>query len=97
MATNGMIKTVLSGLNDEVQAAPMKTGEAKGWRQTYKWVSLPTSDGKDNDEQIAAATEWSEQQFGKPGGRWFEKKADKKSRFYFRLEKDLSLFILRWS
>ena len=90
---NVNIKAALVGLNNEVQATPMKIGNAKGWAGTYKWVSLPVVNEITKQEEINAAIEWSVSQYGKQGGRWFEKKGN----FYFRLEKDLSLFVLRWS
>jgi hypothetical protein len=44
----------------------------------------------DLNEQAQA---WCRERFGNSGSRWFEKK----DKFYFKDEKDLTLFILRWS
>jgi hypothetical protein len=39
------------------------------------------------------AQTWCLERFGKSGARWFEKK----DKFYFKNEKDLTMFILRWT
>ena len=45
------------------------------------------------EDTVAPAMEWCREYFGKSGSRWFEQ--DKK--FYFKDEKDLTMFILRYS
>jgi hypothetical protein len=70
---------------------PMKTGKAKGWLGEYHWVS-PAQDPEvaDNTEE---AIEWCLEHFGKSGARWYPYNG----KFFFKDEKDMSMFILRWS
>lgn len=70
---------------------PMKTGKAKGWLGEYHWVS-PAQD-PDTDSVIQPAIEWCKEHFGKSGSRWYEYQ----SKFFFKDERDMSMFILRWS
>jgi len=77
----------------EPEIEPMKTGKAKGWLGEYHWVSLPVTDDNKYSDMVGPPTEWCVDHFKKAGARWFEKKG----RFYFRDEKDMTLFILRWS
>lgn len=75
----------------EKESSPMKTGKAKGWLGEYHWVSLafdPSSVDKTDE-----AKEWCENNLGKSASKWFEK--DKK--FFFKDEKDMTMFILRFS
>jgi hypothetical protein len=41
---------------------------------------------------IQKSIEWCKEYFGKSGTRWFEKK----KKFYFKDEKDMTMFILRF-
>lgn len=78
----------------EQALTPMKTGKAKGWIGTYHWVSLPvTEQNKDIVDKITEPTNWCNEYFGKSGARWFEKD----HKFFFKDEKDMSMFILRWA
>ncbi len=70
---------------------PMKTGKAKGWLGEYHWVSLASD--PDTTDSFNDAKEWCYTNFGKSTSRWFEK--DKK--FFFKDEKDMTMFVLRWS
>jgi hypothetical protein len=70
----------------------MKTGKASGWGMEYTWIEIARAEHTPTDIN-ALAQEWSTERFGKSGARWFEKK----DKFYFKNEKDLTLFILRWS
>ena len=45
---------------------------------------------KEYNEQAQA---WCRERFGTSASRWFEKK----DKFYFKNEKDLTLFLLKWS
>ena len=70
----------------------MKTGKASGWGMEYTWVEIARTESTplDLNEQAQA---WCYERFGKSTTRWFEKK----DKFYFRNEKDLTLFLLKWS
>jgi len=71
---------------------PMKTGKAKGWLGEYHWVRRAIkADERDNTDEACCA--WCKENFGKSGARWFEKNGQ----FYFKDEKDMTMFILRWS
>jgi len=69
----------------------MKTGKAKGWLGEYHWVSLPQE--QDQPSITEKAILWCITNLGKPGSRWFEKK----DKFYFKNEQDMTLFILKWA
>lgn len=84
---------VFNGVQMEPEIEPMTTGKAKGWGMEYHWVKPPITDQNKYDNVTEQATEWSRTQFGKSGARWFEKKG----KFYFKDEKDMTMFILRWS
>lgn len=97
MATNPIhntnINTVLSKitLNDTVNTIqPMQKGKAAGWGMTYEWVSLPIMEGE--PDKTDDAVMWCLERFGRQGVRWFVKK----KQFYFKDEKDLTMFILRF-
>ncbi len=80
-----------NGINFEPEAQPMKTGKANGWLGEYHWVSLATDPNVTSNTNDAIA--WCQENFGKSGSRWFEKE----NKFYFKDEKDKTVFILRWS
>lgn len=82
-----------NGIQLEPELTPMKKGSAKGWLGNYHWVSLPVTEKNKYENTTEQATEWCREHYGKSGARWFEK--DKK--FYFKDEKDMTMFILRWS
>ncbi len=73
------------------ESVPMKKGKAKGWLGEYHWVSLPSD--PDTTDPTNDAIAWCTEQLGKSGSRWFEKERQ----FYFKDEKDMTMFILRWS
>ena len=75
----------------EPESKKMETGTAKGWLGEYHWVSLPSE--ADVVREVDDVLEWCKEHFGKSGSRWFEKN----KKFYFKDEKDMSMFILRWS
>lgn len=77
----------------EPELEPMQKGTAKGWIGEYHWVSLPVTDKNKYDDTVTPAIAWCNDIFGKSGRRWFEKK----KKFYFADEKDMTLFILRFS
>jgi hypothetical protein len=85
---------VFGGLNigSDHGVRQMKTGKAKGWGMEYTWIELPRTETTpmDLNEQAQA---WCKERFGTSASRWFEKK----DKFYFKDEKDLTLFILKWS
>lgn len=83
--------SVFDDINLEEQDRPMETGKAKGWLGEYHWVSLAKK--VNEDDKSNQAVSWCEENLGKSGSRWFEKD----SKFYFKDEKDMSMFILRWS
>jgi hypothetical protein len=97
MATGSSIPSISSiigglsvGAGQELR--PMKTGEASGWGMKYKWIEIAHTEDtpRDINQQVQ---NWCQEKFGKSGARWFEKK----DKFYFKSEKDLTMFILRWS
>lgn len=81
---------VFNGITIEPSNEPMKKGKAKGWLGEYHWVSLPITE---SGNKTVEALNWSADNFGKSGHRWFEKEG----KFYFKDEKDMTVFILRWS
>lgn len=85
--------SVFNGVSMEPELTPMKTGKAKGWLGEYHWVSLPITDKNKYENITEQATIWCQDQYGKSGARWFEKER----KFYFKDEKDMTMFILRWS
>lgn len=84
--------TVFDNINLEEDSVPMKTGKSSSWLGEYHWVSLPTNDNTDNRNLIQSAREWCKEYYGKSGSRWFENK----EKFYFKDEKDMSMFILKF-
>ena len=76
---------------DLPESVPMKKGKAKGWLGEYHWVSLPIDPNK--TDLTEDAINWCKENLGKSGSRWFEKEHS----FYFKDEKDMTMFILRWS
>lgn len=77
----------------EKEIEPMRTGRAKGWIGEYHWVQLAVTENNKYLDTTTPAVEWCQQNFGRSGARWFEKK----NKFYFKNEKDMTMFILRWS
>ena len=96
MATTSVpsISSIIGGLNvgSDHELRPMKTGKAKGWGMEYTWIEIARTEYTPIDLNEQAQT-WCQEKFGKSGARWFEKK----DKFYFKNEKDLTMFILRWS
>jgi len=94
MATTPSISSIVGGLNigSDHELRPMKTGKAKGLGMEYTWVEIARSESTplDINEQ---AQSWCRERFGRAGVRWFEKK----DKFYFKNEKDLTMFLLMWS
>jgi hypothetical protein len=88
------ISSIIGGLNigSDHDLRPMKTGKASGWGMEYSWIEIARTEGTalDINEQAQA---WCRERFGNSASRWFEKK----DKFYFKNEKDLTLFILKWS
>jgi hypothetical protein len=85
--------SVFNGTTFEPELAPMSKGKAKSWLGEFHWVSLPVTDKNKYDDTTTPALAWCQEHFGKSGARWFEK--DKK--FYFKDERDVTMFILRYS
>lgn len=84
---------MFNGINLEKELEPMRTGKAKGWVGEYHWVQLAVTEDNKYSDLKTAPYDWCQQQYGKSGARWFEKKG----RFYFKNETDMTMFILRWS
>jgi len=85
--------SVFNGVSLEPELTPMKKGTSKSWLGEFHWVSLPVTDKNKYDDTTTPALAWCQEHFGKSGARWFEK--DKK--FYFKDERDVTMFILRYS
>lgn len=86
------LPTVLNNIVLTNTPKPMKSGKSKSWLGEYHWISLAVEE----DPEInldTEAKEWCETQFGKSGSRW----SYQGRKFYFKDEKDMSMFILRWS
>lgn len=93
-AINNAINNVAQSL-DNIDLGPkkiqMQTGKAKSWLGEYHWASLASDpDAADNTNE---AIEWCKEHFGKSGAKWYEHQ----KKFFFKDEKDMSMFILRWS
>lgn len=84
---------VFNGVQMEPELTPMKTGKAKGWLGEYHWVSLPVTDKNKYDDTTGMGFNWCVENFGKAGSRWYINQG----KFFFKSEKDMTLFILRWS
>jgi hypothetical protein len=84
---------VFNNVQMEPEIEPMRTGKASGWGMEYHWVQLAVTEDNKYSDLKTAPNDWCIDQFGKSGARWFEKKG----RFYFKNEKDMTMFILRWS
>jgi len=86
--------SIIGGLNigSDHESRPMKTGKANGWGMNYTWIEIGRTENTplDINDQVQ---KWCIKQYGKSGVRWFEKK----DKFYFKDEKDLTMFILKWS
>ena len=85
------IEVVMNTENSELQ--PMQIGDAKGWGWTYKWVSLAVTEENKYSDLKTAPYDWCKEQYGKEGVRWFEKQG----KFFFKDERDRTMFILRWA
>jgi len=94
MISGPSISSIVGGLNigSDHALRPMKTGKASGWGMDYTWIEIARAEHTPLDINQQAQA-WCKEKFGSSASRWFEKK----DRFYFKNEKDLSLFILRWS
>lgn len=88
------ISSIIGGLNvgSDHELRPMKTGVAKGWGMEYKWVEIARTESTPLDINQQALA-WCRELMGPSGSRWYENK----DKFFFKSEKDLSMFILRWS
>lgn len=84
--------SVFNGVQMEPELESMKTGKAKGWLGEYHWVSLPVTDKNKYDDTTTPAIEWCNEYFGKSGSRWYENQ----KKFFFKNEKDMTMFILRF-
>lgn len=84
---------VFNNIQLEPKITPMKTGKARGWLGEYHWVQLPVTEENKFSDLKTAPYEWCIENFGKSGARWFEKE----KKFFFKDEKDMTMFILRWS
>lgn len=85
--------SVSINIDPVVENRPMKTGKSKkSWLGEYHWVSLPI-DENTQPNYIEDAVNWCIEYFGKSGNRWMHKQHV----FYFKDEKDLGIFILKWS
>jgi hypothetical protein len=89
------MSSIIGGLNigSDRELRPMKTGEAGGWGMKYKWIELSITEDNQGQDNRTAPFNWCVEYFGKEGVRWFEKKG----KFYFKNEPDLTMFILKWS
>lgn len=85
--------SALDNIKLEPDLEPMRTGKASGWGVFhYHWVQLPVTEENKYQDTTTPAIAWCQEHFGKSGVRWFEKK----KKFYFKDEKDMTMFILRW-
>ena len=75
----------------EPNSQPMKTGKTKSWMGEYHWVRLAINENL--PDRTEEAISWCKENFEKSGSRWFEKSKT----FYFKDEKDMSMFVLKWS
>lgn len=84
---------IFDNIRLDPQPEPMKTGKASGWGVfQYHWVQMPVTDQNQNLDTVSPAIDWCKEYFGKSGSRWFEKQ----KKFYFKDEKDMALFILKF-
>jgi hypothetical protein len=73
---------------------PMEQGISESWLGKYFWVRLPVNDRIVVADRDAAARAWCIENFGATGRRW---NMVKQTDFYFRDERDLTMFLLKWS
>ena len=85
---------VFGGLNigSDHDLRPMKTGKASGWGMEYTWIEIARTENTPLDINEQAQV-WCKEMCGNSVSRWFEKK----DKFYFRNEKDVTMFLLKWS
>jgi hypothetical protein len=81
------------GIKLERELEPMQTGKATSWLGEYHWVKLAVTEDNKYANTVTQITDWCREHFGKSGAKWFEKNGQ----FYFKDERDMSMFILRWS
>jgi hypothetical protein len=93
------VERVQAGLCVEPQRARLtrradaRVHRTAGWGVfQYHWVQLPVTEENKHLDTITPAIAWCEEYLGKSGSKWFEKK----KKFYFRDEKDMTLFILKF-
>ena len=83
---------IFDDIKIEQQDTPMKTGKATGWGVfNYHWVQLPNNQEKPL-EIFQDALTWCKENLGRSGTRWFEKS----NKFYFKDERDMTMFILKF-
>jgi hypothetical protein len=94
MATSPSISSIIGGLNigSDHNLRPMKTGKARGWGMEYTWVEIARAENTPIDIN-QQAVKWCRERMGPSGSRWYENQ----DKFFFKNEKDLSMFILKWS
>jgi len=86
--------SVFNDIDLTPEPQPVKTGKAGGWGQSYHWASLATvADDVADGQKHTEALEWCTETYGKPGSKWFEKER----KFFFKSEKDMAHFLLRWA
>lgn len=90
MNVNTIVKS-LDNIDLGPKKEPTQTGKVKSWLGEYHWVKLAYDPELSDNTQDAI--NWCKENFTKSSSRWFEK--DKK--FFFKDERDMSMFILRWS
>lgn len=83
---------VFNNIQLEPETAPMKKGKAKGWLGEYHWVQLPTTEDNPFHKLSVEHVDWCTEHYGKSGSRWYTNQ----DRVFFKDEKDMTLFILRW-
>jgi hypothetical protein len=88
-----MVMILNVNITDDDEIEPMRTGTAKGWNWVYKWVSLAVNEKNKHTDIRTLPYEWCKKNYGSEGVRWFEKKG----KFFFKDEKDATMFILRWA
>lgn len=84
---------IFNNIHLEKEPKPMQSGKTRSWLGEYYWVSLPITEQNQYQDIRDQAIAWCQEQFGRSGARWF----GKDGKFYFKDEKDMSMFILRWS
>lgn len=83
--------SIFDNIKLEEKSLLMQSGKSKSWLGEYHWVSIENNEDKKFD--IEKAKKWCKKNFGSSSSVWYEHK----NKFFFKEEKNMTMFILKWS